>query len=328
MTIKAPDPTRQIGFHHQLVAARKLWLAEALAEALADSDAPQIKRELSKYAPSDAVRILAAAGIRDEHVFPTPTVLERKPTLVGYYRLLLGSPQKTFYGAGSGMGQFKSMEAAGTLTERQSAGLPEFCAVMCEALAELVRQIDPVVTKRDVGDLPLLTLGQQFQGANNNKIGQHATQEVFLTVVEIVKTHIVSRNKNQIVVKNASGRKVLLTRASDPDISVEEEGAGGRIHKNVAIEIKGGGDKSNAHNRVGEAEKSHQKAKQEGFREFWTLIALKDLSLPKLKKESPTTSQWFDVLQVLAREGPDWERIREHLTQATGIPLRIVQRPR
>jgi hypothetical protein len=118
MTIKAPDPTRQIGFHHQLVAARKLWLAEALAEALADSDAPQIKKELSKYAPSDAVRILAAAGIRDEHVFPTPTVLERKPTLVGYYRLLLGSPQKTFYGSGSGIRPQRPSVAGTTLSKR------------------------------------------------------------------------------------------------------------------------------------------------------------------------------------------------------------------
>jgi hypothetical protein len=188
--------------------------------------------------------------------------------------------------------------------------------------------IDPVVTKRDVGDLPLLTLGQQFQGANNNKIGQLATREVFLTVAEIVKTHTVERTINQIVVKNASGRKVLLTRASDPDISVEEQGAGGKVHRNVAIEIKGGADKSNAHNRAGEAEKSHQKAKQEGFREFWTLIALKGMSLAKLKRESPTTSEWFDVLEVLGQEGPDWERIREHLTHVTGIPMHLAHRRR
>jgi hypothetical protein len=32
----------------------------------------------------------------------------------------------------------------------------------------------------------------------------------------------------------------------------------------VAVEIKGGKDYSNIHNRIGEAEKSHQKAKKEG----------------------------------------------------------------
>jgi hypothetical protein len=58
-------------------------------------------------------QILAASANRDEHVFPLPAVLESKPTLVGYYRLLLGSPQKTAYGSGTGMGPFRRMETAG-----------------------------------------------------------------------------------------------------------------------------------------------------------------------------------------------------------------------
>jgi len=233
-------------------------------------DARQVKRELAKYVPADALRTLAAAGIRDEHVFPVPIVVETKPTLVGYYRLLLGLPQKTFYAPSTGMGPFKSMEASGTISKRQQDLLPELCSCMCKGLAELVAQIYPIVSIRDVAELPLLTLGQQFQGANNNKIGQQATREIFI---------------------------------------------------NVAIEIKGGSDKSNAHNRAGEAEKSHQKAKQDGFRCFWTLIALKGMDLVKLRKESPTTNEWFDVAQVLARNGADWERFREHLVQTTGIPL-------
>ena len=45
--------------------------------------------------------------------------------------------------------------------------------------------------------------------------------------------------------------------------------------------IKGGTDKSNAHNRAGEAEKSHQKARQQDFRECWTLIYKKGLDEAK-----------------------------------------------
>jgi hypothetical protein len=96
---------------------------------------------------------------------------------------------------------------------------------------------------------------------------------------------------------------------------------GGATHKNVAIEIKGGTDKSNAHNRAGEAEKSHQKAKQDGFRDFWTLILLKGMDLAKLKRESPSTNEWFDVTQLLARDGEDWERFRDHLARVAGIPV-------
>jgi hypothetical protein len=33
----------------------------------------------------------------------------------------------------------------------------------------------------------------------------------------------------------------------------------------AAIEIKGGRDYSNIHNRIGEAEKSHQKAEKQGY---------------------------------------------------------------
>jgi hypothetical protein len=102
--IPAPNSSRQIGFHQLLVSARKTWLIDALAEALGRIDPAKLKEQVSTYVPADAQRILAKAGIRDEHVFPTPITLETTPTLVGYYRLLLGVPQKTFYGGGTGMG--------------------------------------------------------------------------------------------------------------------------------------------------------------------------------------------------------------------------------
>ena len=111
-TIKAPPASRQIAFHQLLVAARKSWLMDALSDALAHVDPKILKRQLSAFVPSDVQRILAAAGVRDEHVFPTPIILQTKPTLVGYYRLLLGVSQKVFYGTGTGMGHFKSRAGA------------------------------------------------------------------------------------------------------------------------------------------------------------------------------------------------------------------------
>src|ERR1700730_850344 len=121
--IPPPNSSRQIAFHQLLVSARKTWLIDALAEGLERIDPKELKGQLVAYVPSDAQRILAKAGIRDEHVFPTPIIVETAPTLVGYYRLLLGVPQKTFYGGGSGMGIFKSMEMRGTVSSRQHASL-------------------------------------------------------------------------------------------------------------------------------------------------------------------------------------------------------------
>jgi hypothetical protein len=314
------EHSRQVIFHQMLVAARKNALMDALSEALGEIEPNLLKKQITTYAPVDALQILAASGIRDEHVFPAPIVLERRPTLVGYYRLLLGMSQKRFYRKGTGMSPFKGMESRGLINAKKPPDLDYFCAVMAKHLAELVRQISPKITARDVSELPLLTLGAQLYGSNNNAIGRKATLEVFVCVREIVKGFIVSEDARKITLINASKRKVVLALSTDPDIRIQEE-FDGKLRNKVAIEIKGGTDISNAHNRAGEAEKSHLKAKKQNFRDYWTLISKAGLSLDKLRQESPTTSSWFDVAQVLARDGDDWNEFRSRFAGETGIPL-------
>lgn len=219
------------------------------------------------------------------------------------------------------MGQFKSMETRGLLKPGKRPDLEGFCAAMAPSLAALVCQAAPQFSPRDVDELPLLTLGSQFQGGNNNTIGKRATLDVLLAVSELVRAHVVARDERRITLRNAAGRKVVVALAADPDIRIQEE-FNGALRNKVAIEIKGGTDVSNAHNRAGEAEKSHQKAKKEGFRDFWTIISKAGLAVQKLKAESPTTNDWFDVAQVLGREGPDWENFKSRFADATGIPLR------
>jgi len=319
-SIRKPTASRQIAFHQLLVAARKTWLLDALSEALGLIDPRALKNQLATYVPDDIQQILASAGIRDEHVFPTPLILETKPTLLGYYRLLLGLPQKTFYASGTGMAQFKSMEARGVIRSVQKTILPELCQTMSAALADLVRQMSPAVTGRDVAELPLLTLGAQFQGSNNNAIGRQAMFDVVLSIREIVKRHISSEDERKLMVRNSAGRAVIIALAGDPDVRIQEE-IGGNLQNKVAIEIKGGTDQSNAHNRAGEAEKSHQKARAQGFRDFWTIITKKGLDIEKLRRESPTTNSWFDAAQVLGRQGKDWEEFRIRIASQVGIPL-------
>lgn len=319
--IVPPNASRQIAFHLLLVGARKSWLSDALSDALNAAPPKLVKEQLSTYVPEDVQKILAASGIRDEHVFPVPAVLEVKPTLIGYYRLLLGVPQKTFYGSGSGMGPYKAMETRGTLAEKRRPDLDAFCLAMAQSLADLIRQVSPTITARDIAELPLLTLGSQFQGGNNNLIGQQATLDVFVAVSERVKPFIFAEDGKRITLVNAAKRKLLLSLASDPDISIQEEFIAGQLRNKVAIEIKGGTDVSNVHNRAGEAEKSHQKAKAAGFRDFWTIISKSGVSIEKLKSESPTTNSWFDVAQVLAREGEDWQEFCSRLAEVAGIPL-------
>ncbi|MGH7798371.1 MAG: XcyI family restriction endonuclease [Candidatus Binatia bacterium] len=149
--------------------------------------------------------------------------------------------------------------------------------------------------------------------------------DAFLSIREIVKDHIIEEQERKIVLKNSAGRTVVIALAADPDVRIQEEFSG-KLQNKVAIEIKGGTDKSNAHNRAGEAEKSHQKARNEGFRDFWTIIATKGLDTKKLKRESPTTNSWFDAAQVLGREGEDWHEFRNRLAGQVGIPLATEQK--
>jgi hypothetical protein len=329
LALNPPTSARQVRFYQLLVAARTQWFMDVLSDALGHLDQKVVKDQISEYVPKDVQKILAAAGLRDEHVFPVPAVIETRPSLIGYYRLLLGAPQKSFYKGSTGMGRFKGMEELGSLSKKTQPFIPDFCGAMAKPLADLVRQI-PDITERDLRELPLLTFGSQLQGSNNTQIGKTAMQEVFVAVNEIVKNYVIqmpaklapSQKGKKVFLKNASGRTVVITLSHDPDLCVQELMENNRPNSKVAIEVKGGTDVSNAHNRAGEAEKSHQKAKKFGFTEFWTIISKKGLEAHKLQAESPTTNRWYDVAEVLARKGEDWDDFRQRLAGACGIPAK------
>ena len=100
----------------------------------------------------------------------------------------------------------------------------------------------------------------------------------------------------------------------------QEEVSGKKLNK-VAIEIKGGTDKSNAHNRSGEAEKSHLKARKGDFRDFWTIISKKGLNMAIIRSGSPTTTSWFDVSEVVGRSGEDFDEFKGRISDAVGIAV-------
>jgi hypothetical protein len=243
--------------------------------------------------------------------------------LLGYYRLLLGRPQKSFYGASKdGFGLFKSMEMRGSLTPAQNAQIEELCDVLGRALGDLVIRISPAITPLDIDQLPLLTIGSQLQGLNNNLIGRQATQDIFTSILTIIPTSsVVRKSANSVEFRNLAGRTAWVLLASDPDVQVLEQNPNpppDRLYK-LAIEIKGGTDNSNAHNRAGEAEKSHQKARRAGCPEFWTVIATKGVDVARLRTESPTTNHFFDSAEILAMSGSRWESFVGRLRSTLGV---------
>lgn len=316
LKLNLPSPQRQVAFHQLLIAARKEMLGDALKQTMAKVDPEIIAAELAEFAPAEGRRMLAKSGIRDEMVFVTPTLLKTDPILLGYYRLLLGVSKKIFYTADTGLSRFARMEQMAMTTEWHEEHLGELCIALNKVLGELVAQISPRITGQDIHELPLLTLGSQFQGSNNNVLGQAAALGVFLALKDVFEGKIEKETERGIEFMDQRGRPTRIVLSADPDVSVERR-VGEEWRLIIAIEIKGGTDRSNAHNRAGEAEKSHQKVKDK-TENIWTLITMRGLSLDQLKVESPTTKAWFDIAHILSREGEDWPKFKDQLLSIVG----------
>ena len=95
--------------------------------------------------------------------------------------------------------------------------------------------------------------------------------------------------------------------------------ATGGLRNVIAIEVKAGTDFSNIHNRIGEAEKSHQKAKQAGCTECWTIVNVDQVDLTSAHMESPSTNRFYRLSRLEARKGSEYSDFRARILGLTGI---------
>ncbi|HMO66331.1 MAG TPA: XcyI family restriction endonuclease [Verrucomicrobiota bacterium] len=175
------------------------------------------------------------------------------------------------------------------------------------------------VTARLLDDLTLLTVGPQLRGGLNNTIGQRAVKQAFELIRHHVVHAIVAESARRLELVNASGRHVFIQLASDPDITITERISADTERNLVAIEVKGGQDASNAWNRLGEAEKSHQSAKLRDFREFWTIVNVDRLDREKAREKSPTTNRFFQLRTICAAGSAAHADFRSQLVSVVGI---------
>lgn len=305
----------QLAFALRLGHISERQLGVALAQAIGDLQIPELDRQYARLLSNDRLARLAQFGLRAETFFPCVAVLTKQPYLLAYYRLLYGFSQKSFYRE---FGAFKAMEEKGTLTPRASAGLADLCAALCDSGWPLLANL-PTVSLHMIRDLQLLTLGPQLRGGLLNEIGKAAAEMVLQRIrAGVSDDAVISSSAASLVLQNSSGRRVTVAFSSDPDIAISEDLSASVINK-LAIEIKGGTDVSNIHNRLGEAEKSHQKARAKGFTEFWT-IKNAEVDLAVAARESPTTNLFFDLSTIIDPSHPDWIRFRDELTARLGVP--------
>lgn len=315
---KIPQPDLQVEFYHRLARIRETYLLNALLSVISELEISHIDKELSNFVSNAALQKVAGWGLRGEIIFAVPCVLETAPKLLGYYRLLLGFSQKQFYGERYGFGPFKPMEESGRLSANNAASLRELCQALCGS-AELLIEGVGQLSQESVHELTLLTLGPQLRGGILNLLGTRATRRVFELINSMLEPAVVSSSQRSIKLQNAAGRTVKVEFASDPDICIREELPSGKFRNLVAIEIKGGRDYSNIHNRIGEAEKSHRKARKEGYVECWTMVGVVDLNMELAKRESPTTDRFYHIDRIADKKSEEFEDFRENLLSRVGI---------
>lgn len=316
--LKIPEPDLQIGFCERLQEVRRLYLLEALLSTIADVEIAGVNSELEQLVPATALQRLAGWGLRGEVVFAVPVVLAANPRLLGYYRLLLGFSQKQFYGNRYEFAPFKSMETRGLTAAANAKRLPLLCTALSSSGVALVEGV-PHLSRELIHDLTLLTLGPQLRGGVLNTLGTVASRKVFDLLQSFLVDETVAEGERSLTVQNAAGRSVRIEFAADPDICIREELPSGRFRNLVAIEIKGGRDYSNVHNRIGEAEKSHQKARKDGYVECWTIVGVSDLSMDLARRESPTTDRFYHLDRIADAASAEAEDFRESLLSRLGI---------
>lgn len=120
--------------------------------------------------------------------------------------------------------------------------------------------------------------------------------------------------------KSQEAKTYEVVAASDPDIRIDL-GQGADVQPVLAIEIKGGSDRSNAHNRAGEAEKSQIKASRMGYRERWTIIRMAGVNPQQIRNETPSSTAIFEAADVISQTGPDWDAFRQMISRLIDPPL-------
>jgi hypothetical protein len=271
---------------------------------------------LHEFVGSERLSFIARKGLRGELVFPVPVVLSSKPTLLGYYRLLLGFSQKEFYRGA--FGRFKRLESDGALTEATCDLLEPLCESLIESSWILVNGL-PDLSEETLKSLTLLTLGPQFRGSRNVHLGVEAIRTVFALIKAMVSDRIEAEGEMFLDVASAAGRLHRIEFAPDPDIAIRQVLQDGSFRNRIAIEIKGGTDFSNIHNRLGEAEKSHQKARSEGFAQFWTVVNVTEIDESVWRQETPTTNELFYLEQIADVRSREHARFSEYLVAELGI---------
>jgi hypothetical protein len=295
-------------------------LLSGLRATVASLPTAQLDAQLASFAPASALAVLSGYGLRGETVFAVPLVLTANPSMIGYYRLLLGYSQKQFYTSKTGASKLKTMETKGVLTSNAASALDDACHEFARVTDMLVQGLGSKLSERSLThELSLLTLGAQFRGGANNKRGSDGVKAVFAVLQRVFEKETEDSGERSLTVRNAAGKLVVIELAADPDVLIKTTMSAEQVRSVVAIEVKAGEDHSNIWNRVGEAEKSHLSAKNAGINERWTIVNDPQAPDQKLRSASPSTTRFYQLLELTDDQSSAFNDFRSRVRDLVGL---------
>ncbi|WP_027356881.1 XcyI family restriction endonuclease [Desulfofundulus thermocisternus] len=317
--MEALIPTKQLWIIGRLKSERGKILRDALKEAVEKVGVQTIDRELHDLVSSSALTKLGAFGLRGEILFAVPCLIKEKPSVSGYYRLVLGFSQKE-YGR-KGLGKWVEIEKRKNVSVSEDE-IQELCATLIRAGEQLLNGVSnrDNITEDFFHELTLLTLGAQLDGSYRGIIGRNAVAVIRDLIMDIIKPRQpgdFQEKENEIEFNNAAGRRVKIRFGSDPDILISEY-SGNQYRHLLAVEVKGGGDPSNIHNRLGEAEKSHLKLSASGVLR-WTIVGV-PVDEQTARQRSPSTNRFYAISNLVTHESQEYESFRRELISILGLP--------
>jgi|SRR5579884_3380852 len=196
-------------------------------------------------------------GFVPSEVFAHPQVLDRRPELLEYYRLLSCLSNK-------GFGQIKKqLGLSRKLLKSPETYQLELCKLLNRFLSNALAHTASANREALIRTV-FAEAGSEWQGTWVNDIGQLAEQELEKIIVEYAdKLDLVDRNAteaaadegNFLILKSGN----VFCFGSEPDVECRSK----KKELLCVIEVKGSADRAGAQTRLGETKKSFTKAKQE-----------------------------------------------------------------
>ena len=252
-------------------------------------------------------------GFVPSEVFAHPQVIQKKPELFEYYRLLACLSNK-------GFGQIKKhLGLSRKLSGSQENYQIELCKLLNKFLSNALAHTASANREALIRTI-FAEAGSEWQGTWVNNIGQLAEQELEKIIVEFADSlDLVDKNRteaaaddgNFLILKSGA----ILCFGSEPDVECRSKAR----ELLCVIEVKGSADRAGAQTRLGETKKSFAKAKQENA--HCVTIFLPSVLTSSVQKQLLTERDIDKVFNLLQIFNDDAKR-REFLTELFKFILR------